>query len=357
MWVSEHIGFHSWWAGASRVFFTPSVPAGDEMQVHLGLCNTVVDMMSYWSFELHGEMDASHWEGLQYLIVSLVHELLSKNDSTQVQTLAEQMSGPLMNLLLVTWIRSPVTTEEMWANLSSNLTGLLNWKAVILQWQEKLLFVTGLLLGQFYGDAAALNERRKTTTFQLSDVAKGPKDPKLLSLDWTNERTYSMWFTLLRLLGNPVNVVVGELFQMAMGCVAAVLELLLEAQRAFFPTLKEGDPPINLFEVFCPWLFDATAVDGKRGRGAIVAYTMLCEMFLQMGDRSFDVGLMSHFYRVLISGLNGGHSSIAWCILRAGRALFHLNLPGVEVLIPSLLDQMDLAFSAKTVKVQVYIYF
>jgi hypothetical protein len=112
-----------------------------------------------------------------------------------------------------------------------------------------------------------------------------------------------------------------------------------------------------VFEVFCPWLFDACLVDSKRGRGAIIAYTMLCEMFLQMGDRSYDVGLMTHFYRVLISALNSSHSSIAWCVLRAGRALFHLNLPGVEVLIPAMLDQMDATFSAKTVKVCLVVWF
>jgi hypothetical protein len=58
------------------------------------------------------------------------------------------MSSPLMNLLLVTWIRSPITTAEMWAALTSNLNALLNWKAVLLQWQVALssvLFLAALL--------------------------------------------------------------------------------------------------------------------------------------------------------------------------------------------------------------------
>merc|ERR1711991_586053 len=122
--------------------------------------------------------------------------------------------------------------------------------------------------------------------------------------------------------------------------------MLHQAEEDNFPNEDEL-PPLNLFEIFCPWLFDATAVDSKRGRGAIVAYTLLCEMFLQMRLRTYDPPLLTHFYRVLIQGLSGEHSSIAWCIIRNTRALFWLNLPGAEVIIPYVLDQVELSFGPK----------
>jgi hypothetical protein len=348
----------NWLTSMSRVFFIPSQPAGPELATHLEVCNLVLDVYKHFVVDLHHEMTKEHWVSVQTLLVDLAFELLSNNDCTLVQTVAEVISHPLMDVLLVAWIGSPHTTPEMWDYLRAKVGALLGWKGVLLQWQEKVLVLTQLVVSQLYlirgapvTGAGRKSVRRDTLAAAagLADRVVATDDPRITSLEWSGETVLDMWFKILQLLGSPVNVTVGELFQICLGCLAAVIEILMQAEVEHFPDESEA-PPVDVFEVFCPWLFEATAVDNKRSRGAVVAYTLLCEMFLQMRDRTHDGSLLSHFYRVLVSGLSSGHSIISWCVIRNCRAIFWLNLPGAEVVMPHILEQVENTFGPKGVK-------
>ncbi len=41
----------------------------------------------------------------------------------------------MMNKLYLIWIVSTSTSEELWAAFKEKLTGLLDWKAVVMQWK------------------------------------------------------------------------------------------------------------------------------------------------------------------------------------------------------------------------------
>ncbi len=349
--------WNNWQTSLSRVFFIQSQPASPELVTHRELCGLVVDVYRHFVVDFHHEMTKEHWQGIQTLLIDVVSELLSNNDCTQVQTIAEVISEPLMDVMLVAWIGSQHTTPEMWDHLRGKIGALLGWKAVLLQWQQKVLVVTQIVISQLYkarGAAPAGPGRkslRRDTMFtqNIGERATATDDPRISSLDWSGETALEMWFLILRLLGSPINVTVGELFQTSLGCLASVIELLMQAEVEHFS--DETDPaPIDVFEVFCPWLFEATVVDSKRSRGAVVAYTLLCDMFLQMRDRTHDGALLAHFYRVIVSGLSSGHSAISWCVIRNCRALFWLNLPGAEVVMPHILEQVENTFGPKGIK-------
>lgn len=346
----------TWLNSVSRVYFIASKPAGEELKTHKEICDTVTDIFETFVVELHSSVDKDQWVAIQRLLTDVCCELLSANDCTQVQTIAEVMCEPLLDVLLISFIGAPETSEDLWAYLTEKLAGLFVWKGVVMQWQEKMLVLTDLVVQVIYatgGGAAPTGRksiRRDTTLVQTAgERATSSKDPRITSLDWSVPgRLRAMWFHVLGVLGSPVKITTGELFQTALGCLSSMLEMLLQAEMDFCG--HEHPPSIDVFEVFCPMLFESTAVDSKRGRGAIVAHTLLCELFLQMRDRSFDPHLLAHFYRTLMNGLTGGHSAIAWAVIRNCRAIFWLNIPGPEVLIPTLLDQVENTFGAKAIK-------
>ena len=350
----------NWLTSLSRVFFIASQPASPELTTHKELCENVIDVFSFFTLDLYAEMGDDHWVSLQTLLVDMLYELLSSNDCTMVLTLAEVMASPLLDILFITWIRSPVTTPEMWSMLEAKLIPLLVWKPVVTQWSEKTELMTSLVVNYLYANRESMGSvvanpgkvhSRRTTLFSSSNT--GPdrsgvlsEDKRVSMLEWDAESVLDMWFRILHVIGNPNLIVTGELFQLALGCLSLTIDMLQNAQYTYFPDENEM-PPVDVFEVFCPWLFNATLVDGKRSRGAVVAYTLLCELFLQMRDVTLDPALLTHFYRVLITGLTGGHSSIAWCVIRNARALFYLNLPGAEVVMPFMVDQVEVTFGPK----------
>jgi hypothetical protein len=348
------VHWQNWLRSISRVFFIPSKPVGEELKTHVELCELVVGVFQFFVVDLHAVMDEPQWVSLQILLVDVVAELLSTNDCTQVQTVAEVMSEPLLDVMFISFIGSVYTTEEMWDYLRGKISGLLGWKSVVLQWQAKVLVLTDLVVSNLFSSGGTVPANRKSirrdTTFaqNIGERAVSSKDPRISSLEWNPVTLRAMWFQVLSVLGSPVKITNGELFQMSLGCISMMIEMLIQAELDF--STSEQPPPFDVFEVFCPMLVEATSVDSKRGRGAIVAHTLLCEMFLQMRDRSFDPGLLSHFYRTLVSGLNGGFSAISWAVIRNCRAIFWLNIPGAEVLMPHLLDQCENTFGTKALK-------
>lgn len=346
----------NWLQSISRVFFIPSKPASEELKTHKEIVDLVVGIFASFVVDMHASLDSNQWSTIQRLLVDAVFELLTANnyDCTQVQTISEVTCEPLVDVMLISFIGSPETSEDLWAYLRDKFGLLLGWKGVVQQWQEKILVLTDLVVQTLYSSGAPVPAGRKSirrdTTFAASigERATSSKDTRISSLEWTPESLRAMWFHVLGVLGSPVKITTGELFQTALGCVSQMLDMLIQAELDFCG--PDNRPCIDVFEVFCPMLFESTCVDSKRGRGAIVAHSLLCEMFLQMRDRAFDPNLVAHFYRTLVSGLTGGHSAIAWAVIRNCRAIFWLNLPGCEVLIPTLLDQVENTFGAKAIK-------
>ncbi len=344
----------TWLRSISRVFFIQSKAASEELKTHKEICDLVVGIFSYFVVDLHASLDDMQWSAIQRLLIDVVFELLSANDCTQVQTIPEVMSEPLLDVLLISFIGAPETSDDLWAYLKEKMWLLLGWKGVVLQWQEKILVLTELVVQVLYSSGAALPTNRKSirrdTTFaaNIGERATSSKDTRITSLEWTPESLRAMWFNILGIVSSPVKITTGELFQTALGCLSVMLDMLIQAELDFCSL--EHPPAIDVFEVFCPMLFDSTCVDSKRSRGAVVAHSLLCEMFLQMRDRAFDPNLMAHFYRTLVAGLTGGHSALAWAVIRNCRAIFWLNLSGAEVLMPTLLDQVENTFGPKTIK-------
>jgi hypothetical protein len=104
-----------------------------------------------------------------------------------------------------------------------------------------------------------------------------------------------------------------------------------------------------VYEIFLSWLLEGARVDEKRNRGRLLACTTLCKMFCRRDIvYSTNLSLLAHFYRMVQQSLSSTHSSVKWNIIRNTHEIFILGLPGVSVLIPHYLRELQALFSSKT---------
>jgi hypothetical protein len=82
-------------------------------------------------------------------------------------------------------------------------------------------------------------------------------------------------------------------------------------------------------------------------KGMLIAYSTMGLLFLQKrAYKPIDTNLLSHYYRVIHNGLNSGKEQITWEIITSCKYLFSLGLPGVSVLIPAFLREIDRLFNS-----------
>ena len=63
--------------------------------------------------------------------------------------------------LFLVWIRSEVTTEAMWQDFNAKLATLVNWKATLTQWEEKVLQLTYILIEHTYPKPVVPEPKKK----------------------------------------------------------------------------------------------------------------------------------------------------------------------------------------------------
>lgn len=122
------------------------------------------------------------------------------------------------------------------------------------------------------------------------------RETKVTVLPWDEESIKTTWFGTLHILGNINRITEPNNYAIGMSCMHDMIEILLKSEERLPPTEQ---PPIPLYQIFLPWLLEGCAVDDKRSKGKILAYTILCKMFCRQHPFKMDVKFLSHFYRVI----------------------------------------------------------
>lgn len=207
--------------------------------------------------------------------------------------------------MFLVWLRSPITTDDMWQKVKEKVSGLVDWKAVVTQWREKILQLTCILDHQLYSQRSVSGtEARTSSPLPTSSNTTPPSppspstlnssesfaekgeiaiplkteivvDPKLSSIAWTNESILKNWFIILQILDNPNKIMESENFTVAMTCIQEVIDYLQRTEAANF---KSEKPPLDLYEVFTPWLFEACNVD--KSNFFFVPSLKICNLLL-----------------------------------------------------------------------------
>ncbi|ELR12266.1 uncharacterized protein ACA1_372450 [Acanthamoeba castellanii str. Neff] len=184
---------------------------------------------------------------------------------------------PVALSLFLVWIRSEVTTEAMWQDFNAKLATLVNWKATLTQWEEKVLQLTYILIENTYpkpmvpepkkkkGNVAKESEDNKekepkATTGGGDDKKRQPRDARLTSMTWNQLKIQTMWDITLHILGNLCDIKDPPNFSTAISCVSQVVDLMCEAEDRLEITAKA---PIPLQQIFLPWILKAVKATHK----------------------------------------------------------------------------------------------
>jgi hypothetical protein len=140
-------------------------------------------------------MKEDTWVSLQTTILNTCVQFISRLDSNVDQSLTP-LSDILFQTLYFIWIKSEITTKEMWGELQSKLSNLTHRKPVVSMWKEKIIQLTYILKDFIYNvneaDLLGLTPKkvnRVTTTT--------PRDAKLDAINWNQDRILEIWFIML----------------------------------------------------------------------------------------------------------------------------------------------------------------
>jgi hypothetical protein len=83
-----------------------------------------------------------------------------------------------MQSLFLVWIRSEVTTEAMWQDFNAKLATLVNWKATLTQWEEKVLQLTYILIEHTYPKPVVPEPKKKKGNVAEESEDNKEKEPE-----------------------------------------------------------------------------------------------------------------------------------------------------------------------------------
>ena len=108
---------------------------------------------------------------LQMTMLDTAHTVLGSSSPFNAPSIAATMAESMFQALFLVWIRSEITTQEMWLEFSRKVSSLVAWKASVDEWK-----VCG-------GIAIQLALPFKYSTASLLRHYTGKDDPAHLHLD------------------------------------------------------------------------------------------------------------------------------------------------------------------------------
>lgn len=207
---------------------------GEEIANHVSICKHALSFVSTLTVELAPKLTNETWESFQTTLLNTVTDFF-----TRMKTAPGGEQGlvgaadALVHTLFFVWIKSTVTTKEMWGDFQGKISALITWKAVVSQWKEKVVQLTYILKDFIYNvNQVELLVGPKKGGKVSTNIQR---DPKLDAINWDQDRITEIWFIMLDILGNinkipdPIN------YEIAMTCQKEIIELLMQAEYESLP--------------------------------------------------------------------------------------------------------------------------
>lgn len=340
--VRDHLVQSFWRAfiqSMALVFTIDSTPA--QSDGHAQLFNEVFSTIDFFTLQLATTLEEPTWKTLQYTLLDGTASFLAKNSMSMLsdsKTDLVRMADPLIGYLFAVWIRSPVTTPDMWRDMHVAFAQTTDWPHAVRQWKIKVLSLTEILIKFFHV--------RRTEYMMPTDLALEDSVNLFLGVPyWTKDSISKMWYTVLNVTGNINHIKSAYNFEVAMKCVQEVVSLLNQAE-ATIPLREEPRrmPPID---VFMPWLMEACYATGEKIRGVIISYAVLCQLFCTQHVKQIAPELLSHFFRAIQVGLRSENPLVRDQIMSEAKFVFSYDLPGAAVLIPDMLTEITNVFKVR----------
>eukprot|EP01105_Mastigella_eilhardi_P016109 TRINITY_DN368_c0_g2_i3.p1 TRINITY_DN368_c0_g2~~TRINITY_DN368_c0_g2_i3.p1 ORF type:complete len:1292 (+),score=355.09 TRINITY_DN368_c0_g2_i3:75-3950(+) len=330
--------------------------------------------MFFTLIDCYSNLDPVTRKVLLYAIAKCCTSLMASNPPLPTSAAVDSIKGPLVDTLLTAWLSSKCTDAAMWQDLQKCIEGCMqNHAEAVHQVKLKLGHLTLMIMEQCYppvvkhkagekpvkqdtpggapnGDVAQEIKQKKAKIVESLDTKEPPtikfnKDPHLEKMSATIEVISWMWHALLFSFRNISTFKTPKIYEISMNTLVDIMDLLLfaeemgELERPQQATVtQQTKPRILLFNIFCPYLFEAVKNDESRATGTAIALGGLCKLFCRPYPK-LTLTLLSYFYSAIRKALLINEKAVVVAILTHSYNIFSLALPGSSILIPYYLPR------------------
>jgi hypothetical protein len=387
--MKDEVVQECWRALLDNITAIFTIEPQDKHEDYSNLFQEVFGLYNSLSVNMSTTLEPQTWHTLQYSVLNTTVKFFEtykslRNPPQCVETVADE----LISYLFLIWFRSPIANEKMWHDFHVKFVILLDFPHAIRGWKDKLLKLT-MILGDFYYKSLTKEEGTdedpthgaqqqstvdsspatppSTTSSSagptsplhssqyVASVSKETKEPRFavpkemitnyLGVTCNEVKAKELWFTILNICGN-INAIKNPLiYEVAMSCIAEVVDLFLAFEKRI--PLKDDPRKMPLMETFLPWLFQACYSPPDKIQGIVIAYRVLCRLFCCQHKKPPPLELLTHFYRVLQNGLRYEREQVRDAVIASAKNIFCFDLPGVAVLIPDFFREITNIFGAR----------
>ncbi|KAL6045583.1 Rap-GAP domain-containing protein [Balamuthia mandrillaris] len=186
-----------------------------------------------------------------------------------------------------------------------------------------------------------------TSDDHIKDTGTARRDTTTLrpAQAWTLETITQTWHNVLRIFDKINTIVDSNLHKEALQVVTDTMDLLLDAEiSALYEELTDTSrpKPLELVDIFGPWLFEACALPNKYLAGKANAYATLGRLVCRHHHNRLPLSFMVHYYRILLQGLSEPENTQCTSeIIVYSSDIFALGFEGSSILIPAYLDAIQ----------------
>ena len=340
--------------------------SGEAAKKHETLCIEVIQFVRSTFMEYSEKFDEKTQEVFLYTILDGATELLSPNSSNP--HLAEVLHGTLVDTILFIWIYTKTRNLQHWSRLCHSISGLFHTMQTVVQVRNKILQLTMVLQDKIYYVKAVKKKKvakrpgmMEQAVKQMEPRSPDSDDPPALPardeaihrLDWSVDDALFVWKNMLKIFDNVNSISNPSIHYKSIHTLWQTIQVILwsESKVPYKEMLDDDRPePLNLIDLFGPWLFAACDLNNTYVDGKACAYKILCRLFCMDHIRPPPLSLYAHFYMVIQQGLcqPDPNNIIANHILQHSSNIFNLGLPGANILIPYYLMEIRRALTADT---------
>eukprot|EP01130_Rhizamoeba_saxonica_P012453 TRINITY_DN5254_c0_g1_i1.p1 TRINITY_DN5254_c0_g1~~TRINITY_DN5254_c0_g1_i1.p1 ORF type:complete len:1582 (-),score=334.76 TRINITY_DN5254_c0_g1_i1:50-4666(-) len=282
-------------------------PFVDTLRIVLGIYNE-------FSITHRHEMEPQTWENLQSTLLECTCSFFEKHSGQPTAQIIDKIGPEIIEQLILIWIRSPITTNEMWIQFFEKFCVLCaRFSVVVTEWKKKIIQLTLILRDVIY-------------PVQLEEGESPPDIDKLGMQEWTQDLITEIWETMWNVSGNVNNFNDPSIFQIAMSCITDTVDLLIEGEDAV--KIENNPRRTKIFGLFIPWLIEACYSSPDKIRGSEIAYSVLSKLFIRNHITPLSIDLLAHYFAAIRHGLQSTNRDTIIITINSTKFLFSYYIPG-----------------------------
>ncbi|GAB1601381.1 ral GTPase-activating protein subunit alpha-1-like isoform X7 [Argonauta hians] len=158
-------------------------------------------------------------------------------------------------------------------------------------------------------------------------------------MGWTPDVAVVLWRRMLGVLGNVNEIENTDIHTSVYKCLQGLMETMIKMRENLGVTLDNQCSPappelIPPLAIFSSWLFECLQLPNKYKSSKLIAYQLLCQMFVRRDNTFLPLDSLTHFYQALHLGLVSQEQDMVNVLVKhCGPWFFSAPLPGSTLLI------------------------